>query len=347
MQSTCAMYKTNCPICAKEIEIKSFGQHLRECNQSNGCAVTKVGTQWYCKLHEVSFDKISEHIKQKLGSGGENSNDIEKVATNADSQSSELPIESPEPTEESPLRRSERSAKQPKRYQDFTSNEDESKSKDKNRAMSEECPKCKRKLLNAKSFNRHTQVCFKTCYRCQWMFKDAIAYKKHNEIFHSKPRESEEKRTCSKCQKKFWPSTIVDHMQVCKKTCYDCKKIFRDLTECQKHMKIKHKIKARGSGTKSSKRTRENESPLRQSKRVRKDPEVYRIDDDDDENNEVVTIADKVSIAENEVSKLYKCPICKKKFLTQEITIKHIESFHQFPQETQIEMGLKIHVESV
>ena len=68
--------QAKCPICTKEVEIRTFGNHLRECNKSNGCAVTKDGTKWYCKLHEVSFANISEHVKQYAGV--EKSNLLEK-----------------------------------------------------------------------------------------------------------------------------------------------------------------------------------------------------------------------------------------------------------------------------
>ena len=43
-----------------------------------------------------------------------------------------------------------------------------------------------------------------------------------------------------------------------------------------------------------------------------------------------------------EISTVYDCPICSKKYLTLEIAEKHIEVYHKIPTEMQYVLGLKI-----
>ena len=54
-----------------------------------------------------------------------------------------------------------------------------------------------------------------------------------------------------------------------------------------------------------------------------------------------------VSEIDQDISTLYKCPLCQKKYLSADITVKHIEKFHKISQETQSVLGLEIQIEKV
>ena len=192
----------------------------------------------------------------------------------------------------------------------------------------------------------------RTCKFCKWIFKDISEYKKHSKL-------------CTACRN-------VDILQakaegkIMTWKCQLCPQKFKVYREAYQHCIVAHRYKILGKSLneklmetkKSEKRGIEDDSPLRRGKRVRKEPQRYRDDPPIQEENEaselklieVVNVESEPEVAgkqNEEIVTLYKCPICQKKYLTQRIAIKHVETFHQIPPEIQKKMRLKILAQKV
>ena len=256
------------------------------------------------------------------------------------------------------MRRSNRGKKLPKKYQDFDQNLQP-------KTTLEQCPKCKSSFKNGitHKYNEHIKVCFKTCYQCPWTFKDTSEYKKHEVLCNASKgnfiKEDKKSRTwnCILCPDKAWrfyreafQHCFALHQTILTKDC-------KALEDTQKR---------------DSKRTAnyakliEEESPLRPSKRARLMPrnhQVGKIDDTkileekekadrsqvSDKEVEVISMIKREHVSEidQDISTLYKCPLCQKKYLSADFTVKHIEKFHKISQETQSVLGLEIQIEKV